>query len=81
MNNGKLFYSTAIPRRYVEAIQEEMNKFPFHHVDILDMWAYIYDMIRELNFYDEWGEWENEDLVYGTRPKHVQDTRDQYTGY
>jgi len=38
-------------------------------------------MIRELNFYDEWGEWENEDLVYGTRPKYVQDTRDQYTGY
>jgi len=81
LNNGKLFYSTAIPRRYVEAIQEEMNKFPFHHVDILDMWAYIYDMMRELNFYDEWGEWENEDLVYGTRPKYVQDTRDQYTGY
>ena len=79
LNNGKLFYSTTIPRRYIEAIQEEMNKFPFHHVDILDMWAYIYDMIKELNFYDEWED--EEDLLYGAKPKYIQNTRDQYTGY
>ena len=50
LNNGKLYYSTAIPRKYIDAIIEEMNKFPFYHVDILDMWAYGYDMIKEFRF-------------------------------
>jgi len=50
LNNGKLAYSTAIPSKYIDAIEEEMNKFPFFHVDILDMWAYAYDMIKEFRF-------------------------------
>jgi hypothetical protein len=50
LNNGKLFYSTAIPHKYIEAIKEEMQKFPFYHVDILDMWAYAYDMFKEYRF-------------------------------
>ena len=50
LNNGKLFYSTAIPRKYIDAIIEEMQKFPFFHVDILDMWAYGYDMFKEYRF-------------------------------
>lgn len=50
LNNGKLFYSTAIPRKYIDAITEEMQKFPFYHVDILDMWAYAYDMFKEFRF-------------------------------
>ncbi len=52
MNNGKLFYSTAIHNRYIQAIQEEMMKFPFFHVDILDMWAYVYDLIKTFHFVD-----------------------------
>ena len=52
MNNGKLFYSTAIHTRYIQAIQEEMTKFPFYHVDILDMWAYVYDLIKTFRFVD-----------------------------
>lgn len=50
LNNGKLHYSTAIPSKYIDAIQEEMDKFPFYHVDILDMWAYAFDMIKEFRF-------------------------------
>jgi hypothetical protein len=50
LNNGKLFYSTAIPRKYIDAILEEMLKFPFYHVDILDMIAYSYDLFKEYRF-------------------------------
>lgn len=51
LNNGKVFYSTDIPQRYIEAIREEMDKFPFFHVDILDAIAYVYDMIKDFHFH------------------------------
>lgn len=50
LTNGKLFYSTDIPDHYIDMIKEEMLKFPFYHVDILDMWAYAYDMFKEFRF-------------------------------
>lgn len=50
LNNGKIFYSTDIPERYIDAIREEMDKFPFYHVDILDGIAYLYDMIKDYKF-------------------------------
>jgi hypothetical protein len=50
LNNGKIFYSTAIPQKYIDAIREEMLKFPFYHVDILDMIAYAYDLFKEFRF-------------------------------
>lgn len=50
LNNGKLHYSTAIPRKVIEMIIEEMQKFPYYHVDILDMLAYAYDMFKEYRF-------------------------------
>jgi hypothetical protein len=50
LNNGKLFYSTTIPKKYIDAILEEMQKFPFFHVDILDMIAYGYDLFKEFKF-------------------------------
>jgi hypothetical protein len=50
LNNGKLFYSKAIPQKYIDALIEEMNKFPFYHVDILDMLAYAYDLFKEYRF-------------------------------
>ncbi len=52
LNNGMLYYSTDVPSRYIDAIKEEMDKFPFYHVDILDMWAYLYDLIKEFKFRD-----------------------------
>lgn len=50
LNNSKLFYSTAIPQKYIDAIIEEMNKFPYFHVDIIDMIAYAYDLFKEYRF-------------------------------
>ena len=50
LNNGKLHYSTAILPKYIDAIKEEMLKFPFYHVDILDMIAYSYDLFKEYRF-------------------------------
>ncbi len=50
LNNGKLHYSTLIAGKYIDAIIEEMQKFPFYHVDILDMWAYAYDMFKVFRF-------------------------------
>ena len=50
LNNGKIHYSTAIPQKYIDAIMEEMQKFPFYHVDILDMLAYAYDLFKEYRF-------------------------------
>ena len=52
LNNGKLFYSTSVNPKYIEGIKDEMAKFPFFHVDILDSIAYVYDMIKEYRFVD-----------------------------
>jgi hypothetical protein len=50
LNNGKLYYSTDISHRYIDALKEEMDKFPFYHVDILDGIAYVYDMFKAFRF-------------------------------
>jgi len=50
LDNGKIHYSRAIPKKYIDGIIEEMMKFPFFHVDILDMIAYAYDMFKEYRF-------------------------------
>jgi len=52
LNNGKLYYSTSIQQRYIDVLAEEMGKFPFHHVDILDCIAYVYDLIKVYRFVD-----------------------------
>jgi len=50
LSNGKLFYSTAIPQKYIDMIKDEMGKFPYYHVDILDAWAYLYDILADYEF-------------------------------
>jgi hypothetical protein len=50
LNNGKIFYSTAIRQEYIEELFVEMDKFPFYHVDILDMLAYLWDILVEFPF-------------------------------
>jgi hypothetical protein len=50
LNNGKIFYSDDIDDLYISKLKEEMDKFPFYHVDILDMLAYGYDMIKDYDF-------------------------------
>jgi len=66
LNNGKIFYSTSIPKQYIEAIQAEMDKFPFYHVDILDMIAYVYDMVKEYHFHHHYDteQYQNYDYDY-----------------
>ena len=58
LNNSKLFYSTAISIDKIELIRLEMNKYPFFHVDILDAWAYLYDILTNFQFQVE--EYEDE---------------------
>jgi hypothetical protein len=51
LNNSKLYYSTGIAPEYVEKMKQEMDQFGFAHSDILNMWAYFYDMVRVFPFH------------------------------
>lgn len=50
LNNGKLFYSTKIRPDLIEEVKVEMDKFPYFHVDILDMLSYLYDIMPNFPF-------------------------------
>jgi hypothetical protein len=50
LNNGKVFYSTAINDFTMAEIKDEFSKFPFYHVDIIDMISYIYAILDEMKF-------------------------------
>jgi hypothetical protein len=50
LNNSHLFYSTAIAPVYRDKLIEEMKNFPVYHCDILNMWAYAYDMFSQFKF-------------------------------
>jgi hypothetical protein len=50
LNNSKLFYSSKIKSRYVERLKQEMDNFPLWHDDVLNMMAYLYDVIKEYYF-------------------------------
>ena len=50
LNNGKLFYSTAINSEAIYKMKLEADKFPFYHADILNVWAYLYDMMADFTF-------------------------------
>jgi hypothetical protein len=46
--NAKLFISTAIPKKYRDAIREHLDSFPYgNHDEGPDMLAYLYDMIYD----------------------------------
>lgn len=55
LNNGKLFYSTAIPKKHIERMKMEMEKFPYFHSDIVNIIAYLYDMLGACSFYRSGG--------------------------
>jgi len=76
LSQGKLFYSTAIPQKYIDMIREEMEKFPYFHPDILDAWAYLYDILTDYEFpSSEDDEDEKEEFL------HVVGGRNRTTGY
>ena len=65
LNNSKLFLSTALPVEILDKLKNECDKFPFFHVDILDMLAYLYDIIKDYEFdiVEEEDEEENRNAV------------------
>lgn len=49
-NNGMIYYVSHLPDETLRAIKEECDKFPFFHVDLLDMISYIYKMLEKMKF-------------------------------
>lgn len=49
-NNGMIFYVSHLREDVLMAIKNEADKFPFFHVDILDMISYIYKLIEKMKF-------------------------------
>ena len=50
LNNGKIHYSSAINKKHIERMKMEMEKFPFFHSDIVNILAYLYDMLKDFRF-------------------------------
>jgi hypothetical protein len=50
LNNSKWFYSSDIPIAFIERLKTEMRNFPFWHDDILNIMAYLYDLIKYYHF-------------------------------
>lgn len=50
LNNARIHLSTALPPEILEKLKNECDKFPFFHVDILDMLAYLYDILKDFEF-------------------------------
>jgi len=51
LNNGKIFYVDDLPPKFLTQLCDEMDKFPFFHVDILDMIAYSYDLFTQFKYF------------------------------
>jgi hypothetical protein len=49
-NSGKIHYVTTLPQSVLDEIKSECDKFPFHHVDILDMISYVYKMLEKMKY-------------------------------
>ncbi|MFA5340556.1 MAG: hypothetical protein WC332_02150 [Clostridia bacterium] len=49
-NNGMIYYVSHLREDVLMAIKDEADKFPFFHVDILDMISYIYKLIEKMQF-------------------------------
>jgi hypothetical protein len=47
LNNSKIHICEDLPDKIKDAIKNEMEKFPFFHVDILDALAYVYDILGD----------------------------------
>jgi hypothetical protein len=50
LDNGKLFVSTAISSEKLLDLQNELEKFPHYHSEIINTWAYVYDIINTYRF-------------------------------
>lgn len=59
--NGKIHISTRLSQRILDKLKNECDKFPYYHVDILDMLSYIYQLLDALKFNFQLEEEEDED--------------------
>ena len=50
LNNSKLFYSKSIPQKFIDRLKQEMENFPLWHDDVLNIYAYLYDVIKDFTF-------------------------------
>ena len=50
LNNSKLYIVDELADEIKAALENETNKFPFFHVDILDALAYVYDILGDKAF-------------------------------
>ncbi len=48
--NGKLWMTTDIDESMRQKLIGEMNTFPYSHAEILNAWAYVYDIIKKYRF-------------------------------
>ena len=48
--NCKLFVSTELTEEKRLKLLGEMDKFPYYHAEILNAWAYVYDIIKDYRF-------------------------------
>lgn len=52
LQNSRMFALDTVPEEVVRRIREEMEKFPAWKDDGLDIWAYLFDMIKVYHFGD-----------------------------
>ncbi len=71
LNNGKLYYADDIPAPFLERLKMEMENFPVWNDDVLNMIAYIYDVIKDchLEYFD-----------VGDKPRTVTEVMDSMPG-
>lgn len=48
--HGHLYYSTAIHPKYRDILKTEMDNFPVFHANVLNIFAYFYDMLKVFKF-------------------------------
>jgi hypothetical protein len=68
LNNGKIHIVDDLPDDVMDELQNETKKFPFFHVDILDMLSYIYDILGDKTFPLYFGEDEEDDEEEQNQP-------------
>ena len=48
--HGHLYYSTGIHPKHRDLLKTEMDNFPVYHANILNIFAYLYDMLKNYKF-------------------------------
>jgi hypothetical protein len=76
--NGHVYYSTALSPEIIAKLKEEMNKFPFFHVNLLDAISYIYKLLTFMRYSFAM---EEDDDAQDDQPQEEAIGRSSVTGY